>query len=103
MAVAVPLLSVITIDGIEPLVALRRISVPGFNGWPSGLRPITVIVEVPFKAIFVGLAEMTRMEPSGATGVALSQPATATTVTTGMTARMDRRSGATRCIIVLSI
>src|SRR5258706_767723 len=103
VAVALPSRSVNTIAGTEPLVALRRISVPGFNGWPSGLRPITVIVEVPFKAICVGLAEMARMQPPCATCVPLSQPTTAMTEINERTARMDSRSAAARCIIVPSI
>jgi hypothetical protein len=46
-ALAVPLLSVVTTEVMVPMSDVSRISVPGFKGLPSGLRPTTVIVDVP--------------------------------------------------------
>ena len=77
-----PLLSVVTMESMVPRSAVNRISVPGFKGLPSGLRPTTVIVDLPFRAICEGLALMVRIVPEGATGVALSQPATGSRDTT---------------------
>ncbi len=56
---------------------------PGFRGLPSGLRPMMVIVELPFRAIRVGLALTARIEPEGATGEALSHPTAASIASIG--------------------
>src|SRR5215218_595921 len=74
VAVATPFLSTVTMGSIEPRLAVSRTSVPLLRGLPSGLRPITVIVDWPLRPIFKGLALIERIVPLGATGEALSQP-----------------------------
>ena len=69
-----PLLSTATMESMVPRSTDSRISVPGFRGFPSGRRPMTVMVEVPLRETLLGLALTIRTVPSGATGVALSQP-----------------------------
>src|SRR5688572_12842672 len=58
-----------------PGVGERQTGVPGLTGRPLDLRAVTVMVEMPSDAMRLGDAEMVRTEPSGATGPALSQPA----------------------------
>src|SRR5215210_274098 len=74
VAVAEPFLSTVTTGSIDPRLAVSRTSVPVLSGLPSGLRPITVIVDSPLTPIFAGLALTERIVPLGATGEALSQP-----------------------------
>src|SRR5436305_14085248 len=90
VAFAVPVLSTATRESMVPMSDDRRISVPGFRGLPSGRRPTTVMVEVPVREIWLGLALTTRAVPSGATGVALSQP------TRVRAARMNSRGATIR-------
>src|SRR6185369_4508346 len=71
---AVPPLWILAIGSMLPLSTEKMISVPGFSGLPFGWRPMTVIVEVPFRLTVDGLALMLSVVPLGATGEALSQP-----------------------------
>ena len=57
-----------------PRVVEKWTTVPGFTGNPVLLRATTVIEDLPFEAIELGLAEIVRIEPVGATGSELSHP-----------------------------